>query len=1344
MFCKKNRKNSIAVLTAIAIIFTLAALFGFTSGAFKASADVTEVQRADFEYVENGWNAYTALKSRGDEKAAELIALLTEGENGVVTSSKEYAGLLKTADLKLPDGATAAQAEEKAEGALELLASYKAYLASVEAYNAAVDNQSLTVSVPESFIYRDADDVTAVTELETDVTLKVAGLFKSTIALKVNGWEDATDSKYRTKYAVKSGETELYTVYSSLNVEESKVIATDNVTDVLPNEYYKNGKVEVSFKYQGDEYVVVSALGTREISGEGLSKDTEIYVVILSVTQNGTKLEQSPFTAETDETYASDARSIGEISKDANRYFDAPVLSDLAEKYTEYKATIENKIATVKTIAAEELDLAYKAVNLDLYTEEDQTAITAAYNENKEKITSAASYAEIINKDETKGDLGAVPAFDYKVKNTESIPATFRRTNSAILAKNSFTLVAGGEFEQAADLIAEIDGKTEAVRTELAPERAKLLSVMKKTVLARISEESSAKLFIGTGSDKKPVSADQANLVTKSKTKAEQAIANATAGTVIKEAYDTFKKELAAMNFETKDQYEERPPIPSADIVIKGIFNKDADISSELNLITVQPDALEKAKIYDFKARKLNALEVYEIDVTVDGNPVPDNGDKYEVTIRLKEETTKLLCNGVAPTSLLVVFLGENGEIETMDVYLSFRYLEGKTATEATEPVLASEIKYNEIEWDKLWEVNIMFSTSHFSTYYLMGNTSVPGITRLTNLLSGLLSPETLKAVAIGIGAVLAVALVFLLVAFICSVCKKYKITFETNGGTKVKSIRRKYGKKLPELATPERIGYVFLGWYIEETLTYKFNRTVMPRANTMLYAKWISEEELKKLQAKEETELISYYDKLRSVIASYTAEKTEEGAPKYLVKEDLLAKLYLEDKEVKLFVKTNLENLKEENGYVVLTTDKDKFTEVTVKDEEGYKKALAAIVRMAEVNKLTAGEIREPDTSTLEEAVIGYAYVITYPNVAGYEDRYNMLRSCALAHGLQDETKAQDGKVLLELIPAGAEVLNLALALDKEKYSKIFTYKKTEGGIDQVYTIAKGEDMGAAFELIERVFEENGFAKEAAGETEEADATQAYQYIITLAKPEEQQEQPAAVEVELEATKAEVVEEKIEEKTLADLFKEFRAYATGFALYSDSDKKNPEDDGKVVLTAKLGEEEATVKLNFHEGEQEVKFTNEEEATAAKEKLDALMTEYGFEKAEQAEIDAESEEKEFGYRIKYPAMTVEEMFAELREYVGSFALFVPQDEQADKSLDGKILVKAYKGETEVKVELDPEGEKTELTVNDMATLDGAEEAVANIMAKYGLKIDPDYVKPESYEEGDKFGYKIQF
>ena len=107
-------------------------------------------------------------------------------------------------------------------------------------------------------------------------------------------------------------------------------------------------------------------------------------------------------------------------------------------------------------------------------------------------------------------------------------------------------------------------------------------------------------------------------------------------------------------------------------------------------------------------------------------------------------------------------------------------------------------------------------------------------------------------------------------------------------------------------------------------------------------------------------------------------------------------------------------------------------------------------------------------------------------------------------------------------------------------------------------------------------------------------------------------------------------------------------------------------------------------------------------------------------------------------------MTVEEMFAELREYVGSFALFAAKDEQTDKSLDGKVLVKAFKNEENVKVELDPEGEMTELLVTDEASLDNAEDAVESLMAKYGLKVDPNYVEPEQYEEGDKFGYKIQF
>ncbi len=64
----------------------------------------------------------------------------------------------------------------------------------------------------------------------------------------------------------------------------------------------------------------------------------------------------------------------------------------------------------------------------------------------------------------------------------------------------------------------------------------------------------------------------------------------------------------------------------------------------------------------------------------------------------------------------------------------------------------------------------------------------------------------------------------------------QYRITFDSNGGTKVAAIVSEKGLEISEPTNPTKEGYEFLGWYLNDTL-YEFS--VMPDANIVLKAKW-------------------------------------------------------------------------------------------------------------------------------------------------------------------------------------------------------------------------------------------------------------------------------------------------------------------------------------------------------------------------------------------------------------------------------------------------------------------------------------------------------------------------
>lgn len=65
-----------------------------------------------------------------------------------------------------------------------------------------------------------------------------------------------------------------------------------------------------------------------------------------------------------------------------------------------------------------------------------------------------------------------------------------------------------------------------------------------------------------------------------------------------------------------------------------------------------------------------------------------------------------------------------------------------------------------------------------------------------------------------------------------------YKVTFETNGGSRMDPIMAVDGKAT-EPAAPTRDGYTFDGWYSDEDLKEKFDWKTALTGDVMLYAKW-------------------------------------------------------------------------------------------------------------------------------------------------------------------------------------------------------------------------------------------------------------------------------------------------------------------------------------------------------------------------------------------------------------------------------------------------------------------------------------------------------------------------
>ena len=86
--------------------------------------------------------------------------------------------------------------------------------------------------------------------------------------------------------------------------------------------------------------------------------------------------------------------------------------------------------------------------------------------------------------------------------------------------------------------------------------------------------------------------------------------------------------------------------------------------------------------------------------------------------------------------------------------------------------------------------------------------------------------------------------LLLLFVSVMLTLKGGYTVSFHTNGGTEVDSVRLRYGDDIPFPAVPERAGYQFGGWFADSDLTVRWNfaEDRVDKA-LVLYAAWLPED---------------------------------------------------------------------------------------------------------------------------------------------------------------------------------------------------------------------------------------------------------------------------------------------------------------------------------------------------------------------------------------------------------------------------------------------------------------------------------------------------------------------
>ena len=69
---------------------------------------------------------------------------------------------------------------------------------------------------------------------------------------------------------------------------------------------------------------------------------------------------------------------------------------------------------------------------------------------------------------------------------------------------------------------------------------------------------------------------------------------------------------------------------------------------------------------------------------------------------------------------------------------------------------------------------------------------------------------------------------------------KKYTVTFETNGGSAIPSVKVVEGQPVGEPSQPAKDGMFFAGWYRDADLITLYDFSAPVTADITLYAKWL------------------------------------------------------------------------------------------------------------------------------------------------------------------------------------------------------------------------------------------------------------------------------------------------------------------------------------------------------------------------------------------------------------------------------------------------------------------------------------------------------------------------
>ena len=215
------------------------------------------------------------------------------------------------------------------------------------------------------------------------------------------------------------------------------------------------------------------------------------------------------------------------------------------------------------------------------------------------------------------------------------------------------------------------------------------------------------------------------------------------------------------------------------------------------------------------------------LDYTYDdlSNVKLDAGEEktFNLTITYKQETSDLTITDKA-VSLTLTYEKDDGTIGT------------ETITNGDNNATAGK--------DKVTTKNITNPKTgdNVTTYIILGIISLLGLTITTiskkHLSKSLMAIALVSSIALPLG-VKADSQSFKITFNNTIKVREYTVTFNTNGGTEISSMKVVKGNKIEKTTQPQKDNYIFDNWYTDNTYTNKYDFDTPITEDTIIYAKW-------------------------------------------------------------------------------------------------------------------------------------------------------------------------------------------------------------------------------------------------------------------------------------------------------------------------------------------------------------------------------------------------------------------------------------------------------------------------------------------------------------------------